>query len=429
MDFCNLLFSSKSHDATFTELIALMKNAIRITAAILVLAAASWAGVTVTSPLPASVSRSPVHFVASAESSSPMTAMRIYVDGSLISSNSGGALDVSVPLTAGTHIVVVRAWDSEGAVFQSDQTVTVDDGIAVSSPVEGSSVALGLQTSKSASPSVAASSTTVVPDNRIVIPAAGVAPGVIVIASGKSATPPKAAAGLSPSPRRMPFTPAVPAGTVIDRIEEVAWLTCGSCGNDGGTGTTATYFDTRGIATPSEDGSSTRFSIAATVPFTNGYFYQVHTPIAVPIAALTYEFDLYIPAGSETLPQAFEFECQQILSGWVYNFAWQAPWHSATWRTFDYGLKRWDASTIPFTHFTPGTWHHIVAEYHNDTVAHTVIHDALTVDGTRYPANITHNAFFSGAANNQFTNAVQLDSNSTATPYSVYIDSMRITYR
>src|SRR5205807_2108012 len=107
MDFCNLLFSSKSHDATFTELIALMKNAIRITAAILVLAAASWAEVTVTSPLPASVSGSPVHFVASAESSSPVTAMRIYVDGSLISSNSGGALDVSVPLTAGTHIVVV----------------------------------------------------------------------------------------------------------------------------------------------------------------------------------------------------------------------------------------------------------------------------------------------------------------------------------
>src|SRR5260221_3266768 len=232
-----------------------------------------------------------------------------------------------------------------------------------------------------------------------------------------------------PSPAPTPTPGTTPSATVIDRVEESPWLTCGNCGNNGGTGPTAAFSNTLGIATPSEDGSSTRFSIAATVPFTNGYFYQVHTPIAVPVAALTYEFDLYIPAGFETLPQAFEFECQQILDGWVYNFAWQAPWHSPTWRTFDYVLKRWDASTIPFTHFTPGTWHHIVAEYHNDTVAHTVIHDALTVDGTRYPANITHNAFFSGAANNQFTNAVQLDSNSTATPYSVYIDSMRITYR
>jgi hypothetical protein len=70
-----------------------------------------------------------------------------------------------------------------------------------------------------------------------------------------------------------------------------------------------------------------------------------------------------------------------------------------------------------------------VAEYHNDTTAHTVLHDALTVDGVRIPVNITHNAFFSGAVNNQFTNAVQLDSNSTAAPYSIYVDKMRITYR
>jgi hypothetical protein len=57
------------------------------------------------------------------------------------------------------------------------------------------------------------------------------------------------------------------------------------------------------------------------------------------------------------------------------------------------------------------------------------LHDALTVDGVRIPVNITHNAFFSGAANNHFTNAFQLDSNSVAAPYSVYVDKMRITYQ
>jgi hypothetical protein len=43
--------------------------------------------------------------------------------------------------------------------------------------------------------------------------------------------------------------------------------------------------------------------------------------------------------------------------------------------------------------------------------------------------NITHNAFFSGAANNQFTNAVQLDSNSTPLPYNISVDEMTITYQ
>lgn len=216
---------------------------------------------------------------------------------------------------------------------------------------------------------------------------------------------------------------------MIDHVEESPWLTCGACGNNGGTGPVAAYSDTLGIATPSEDGSATQFSIAASIPYTNGYFYQSHTPVARQIGALTYQFDLYIPTGSENLPQAIEFECQQVLNGWVYNFSWQALYPSNQWRIFDYGLKQWDATGLTVTRFTPGTWHHIVAEYHNDTVAHTVLHDALTVDGVRMPVNITHNAFFSGAVNNQFTNAVQLDSNSTAAPYSVFIDQMKITYQ
>jgi hypothetical protein len=231
----------------------------------------------------------------------------------------------------------------------------------------------------------------------------------------------------SPSPSPTPGT--TPTATVIDRIEEAPWLTCGNCGNNGATGPTAAYSSTVGIVAPSEDGSSAQFSIAASVPFTNGYFYQKHTPVSTAISALTYEFDLYIPLGSENLPQAIEFECQQILDGWVYNFSWQALYPGNTWRIFDYGLKRWDATGIALTRFTPGTWHHIMTEYHNDPATHTVIHDAITVDGVRTPVNITHNAFFSGAANNQFTNAVQLDSNSTAAPYSVYVDKMKITYR
>ncbi|HZD94874.1 MAG TPA: hypothetical protein VE133_11510, partial [Candidatus Sulfotelmatobacter sp.] len=232
-----------------------------------------------------------------------------------------------------------------------------------------------------------------------------------------------------PTPTATP-TPGAPGpnSTVIDRVEELPWLTCGNCGNDGAAGPIAPYSNTRGIVTPSEDGSSTQFSIAATVPFTNAYFYQQHAPVAAQINALIYEFDLYIPAGSESLPQAIEFQCQQTLDGWIYNYSWQAQYSANTWRIFDYGLVQWQPTGIPLTRFSPGTWHHIVAEYHNDAVAHTVLHDALTVDGVRTPVNITHNAFFSGGFN-QFSNSVQLDSNKVAAPYSVYLDKMRITYR
>jgi len=249
-----------------------------------------------------------------------------------------------------------------------------------------------------------------------------------VAPSPTPAASPTPAPGASPTPAPSPSpTPTNTVTTTLSHVEENAWLTCGNCGNNGATGPTASYFDTLGIAAPSEDGSATQFTIAATVPFTNGYFYQHHTPVATQIYGLTYSFDLYIPTGSENLPQAIEFECQQIVNGYVYNFSWQALYPGNTWRIFDYGLKRWDATGIPLTRFTPGTWHRIVAEYHNDLTNHLVIHDAITVDGVRTPVNITHNAFFAGGAN-QFTNAVQLDSNSAAATYSVYVDQMSITY-
>src|SRR5215471_8296399 len=202
-----------------------------------------------------------------------------------------------------------------------------------------------------------------------------------------SAPSPSPAPGPAPGP-----TPGPTAGTtVLDNVEDTQnWLTCGNCGNNGASGPAANYSFTPAIASPSEDGSSTEFSIAATVPYTNAYFYQEQTPVTGQINALTYELDIYIPQGMDTAPQAIEFECQQMLGGWVYNFGWQALYGQNIWRIFDYRLKQWNATTITFTPFTPGTWHHILAEYHNDITTHTVYHDAITVDGTRYPVNVTH---------------------------------------
>jgi len=94
------------------------------------------------------------------------------------------------------------------------------------------------------------------------------------------------------------------------------------------------------MATPSESGRSTDFAISASVPFTNAYWYRQEPVITSQINSLTYQFDLFIPAGMETAPQAIEFECQQTLNGWVYNFAWQAQYHGGiVWLTFDYGLQ------------------------------------------------------------------------------------------
>lgn len=223
-------------------------------------------------------------------------------------------------------------------------------------------------------------------------------------------------------------SPAPSAATVIDNLEDQPWLTCGSCGNAGGGGPIANYSATPGIVSPSEDGSSTQFAIAASVPFTNGYFYQIHDSVGGQLALLTYEFDLFIPAGFEDAPQAIEFECQEHLGGWIYNFAWQANYAGGTWRAYNYVTKIWEDSGISLQRFTPGTWHHVMAEFHNDATTHSAFHDALTVDGVRTPVTIRHDAF-QQSGNDQFSNALQLDSNNIPSPYSVFVDKMKITFK
>jgi Bacterial Ig domain len=217
--------------------------------------------------------------------------------------------------------------------------------------------------------------------------------------------------------------------TVYSRIEEQSeWQTCGNCGNSGATGSTATYSMTRGISSPSVDGSSSLFSIGGPYPYKNGYWYISHSPgPSTPVQYLRYEFDLYVPSSYVNAPQAIEFECQQQANGYVYNFAWQANYAGNQWRIFDYVLRQWDSTGIALTRFSGNTWHHIIAEYHAQGAY--VVHDALTIDGVRHVVGITHPAKYVGGTSHYLNNAFQLDLNGSATPYKVYVDAMTVSYK
>lgn len=109
-------------------------------------------GVKVCSPISGSTVDSPVRFTAAAKSTLPITAMRIYIDNVSAYFVSAASLDVSLAVNPGTHLVVVQAWDSSGAVFKSSPitlTVTqgspgtcsaVNVGVTVCSPAPGATV-------------------------------------------------------------------------------------------------------------------------------------------------------------------------------------------------------------------------------------------------------------------------------------------------
>jgi len=102
-----------------------VKQILRVLTVGFALTAASFAGVTVSSPANGVTSSSPVHVVASASSTHPITGMRVYVDNVSAFSTSAAKIDAFVAMSQAKHLVVVQAWDSTGAVFKQSLTITV----------------------------------------------------------------------------------------------------------------------------------------------------------------------------------------------------------------------------------------------------------------------------------------------------------------
>jgi len=207
-----------------------VKNAIRLMIATLTLATASFAGVTVSSPAAGSTSGSPVPFVASATSTHPITAMRIYVDNISVYLVSASSLSTSVTMSAGTHSVVVQAWDSTGAVFKTPLTLTVS----------------------------------------------GTTP---------SPTP-------TPTPTGFPAPPST--AVVKSNIDQMTgWASCTVCAGANANGPVATYSMVENQASPSLDGASAKFSISGTTPYSDALWWK-QLGAADTATHLKYDVDFYI---------------------------------------------------------------------------------------------------------------------------------------
>jgi hypothetical protein len=69
---------------------------------------------------------SPVHVVAAAKSTAPITTMQIYVDNKLVfHSPNTTQITADVPMAKGAHFMVVKAWDSTGRNFSSSRNINV----------------------------------------------------------------------------------------------------------------------------------------------------------------------------------------------------------------------------------------------------------------------------------------------------------------
>ena len=80
--------------------------------------------VTITSPTFTSTTSTSVRATGTSSSGYPVVATQVYLDGILKFQSSTATADTSLPITVGTHQIIIKGWDSSGSSFMSSRTVT-----------------------------------------------------------------------------------------------------------------------------------------------------------------------------------------------------------------------------------------------------------------------------------------------------------------
>jgi hypothetical protein len=213
----------------------------------------------------------------------------------------------------------------------------------------------------------------------------------------------------------------------LPNLEESIWGNCGTCGNHIG--------DTRYVVggqkigySPALRGKSSKFFVGGDNPYTN-YYWFLKTNWYQKVSRIKLTLDLFVPSGSD--PQAIEFENQYRWKGYLYNLSIQLGYKSHRCRTFDFINKVWKDTGIPFTPLNPDTWHHLETEWEIDHSSHRRKLVSVSVDGNRktpiyaiyMPARVE-----SGLPDYMTIAAFQLDMNSSAQDYSVFVDNYTFHY-
>jgi Bacterial Ig domain len=389
----------------------------------------------VTLILAGSVSGSPVHFVASASSSFPVTAMRIYVDNvSMFAVNAAG-MDTFVPMSQGSHFVVVQAWDSTGAVFKSAETITVTTppaGVAVNSPADGATVASPMNVVASAfAPNPIVAMRIYLDDNSVfAINSASLNTTVSAATTGSHRLVVQAWDSTG-AVYKQPITVNVnsvsntppPNAIIKTQIQTMTgWENCTVCAGAGGSGPSATFSMQQGQSSPSLSGNSAQFNISGPTPYSDALWWkQLGGNNAV--TNFRYDVDFYLTAPQ--FAQAIEFDVNQSNGAHKFIFGTQCNIKDGgVWDVWTGAGVHWLHTGIACSAPSAFTWHHLTWEFLRSDTQVTFV--AVTLDGAKHYVNMSFDQIPSGV--NEVNVAFQMDGDFAQHAYSAWLDNVTLAY-
>lgn len=212
-----------------------------------------------------------------------------------------------------------------------------------------------------------------------------------------------------------------PLATYLDIDQMTSWANCDACAGANGNGPSTPHSLTQNEASPSMDGKSAEFWIGPTVKYASALWWK---QLGAQPAATKFTYDLYFYLKNPAAAQALEFDANQTLNGKQYVMGTECNIKGTKqWDVWDDNLH-WIATGIPCTAPTAYTWHHLVWEFARTSDGKTQF-ISVTLDGNKSYVNKALTPRPKSGA--ELNVAVQLDGNSTATAYSMWVDKIKLT--
>ncbi len=231
--------------------------------------------------------------------------------------------------------------------------------------------------------------------------------------SSSSTTPPPSISGGAQAPAT--------AKVISDIQLQTNWSSCsGNC--SGEAGTNGVYSMQQGISTPSLTGSAIKFNLEGGTPWGTALWWKQQGGDDTKTHFI-YELQYYLdnPAAS----QALEFAVNQNAAGWRYEYAVQCDIKgSHVWRVWSRPLGHWVASNATCPAPVANEWNSLSWEFER-TADHKVVFVAVTLNGQRSEINMTEDAFTSSGSGIDV--AYQMDAEGGPTPYSSWVDQIKLT--
>jgi hypothetical protein len=173
---------------------------------------------------------------------------------------------------------------------------------------------------------------------------------------------------------------------------------------------------------PSMDGSSSRFSLAGSHPYSNELYWSSFGG-GNSVSHFVYDLWFYIDDGAA--PQSLEFDVNQSFGGTRWTFGTQCDFNqTGKWDIWDPKGNAWRKTDVPCNHFPSKTWIHVVWNF--ERVADQVHYISLSVADSNYSIDTYYTAQPKWNEEGIDT-AFQVDGNYKQQPYNIWLDEVRLS--